>query len=126
MCTCGSHRQMFSFGLPHPHGSMAGEMPMRRRNWLATAGSAVAALWAAPALAAAKLYGSPARYDYVASGVVKGSQTTVTMPDGSLDVRFEFVDRGRGPKLRSVIALDPNGFISRLRTTGYNYLKVPV
>jgi imidazolonepropionase-like amidohydrolase len=101
-------------------------MPMRRRDWLATAGSAVAALWAAPALVAAKLYGSPARYDYIASGVVKGSQTTVTMPDGSLDVRFEFADRGRGPKVRSVIAVDHDGFISNLRTTGYNYLKVPV
>ena len=65
-------------------------------------------------------------YDYVSSGVVKGSQQTVCLPDGSLDVRFQFIDRGRGPALHSTIALDDAGFISKLRTTGYNYMKVTV
>ena len=60
------------------------------------------------------------------SGVVKGSQTTVRLPDGSLDVRFAFSDRGRGPKIRSLLALDRAGLIARLQTTGYNYLKVTV
>jgi imidazolonepropionase-like amidohydrolase len=105
---------------------MAGEPPIRRRDWLSAVGSATALIWASPALAAAKLYGTVVEYDYVSSGVVKGSQTTVRLPDGSLDVRFEFVDRGRGPKVRSTIALDDAGFISRLHTAGYNYLKVPV
>ena len=77
-------------------------------------------------LAAAKLYGTPVTYDYVTSGVVKGSQTTVLLPDGSLDVRFAFTDRGRGPKLRSLIAFDGRGTIASLHTTGYDYLKVPV
>ncbi|MGA8097335.1 MAG: amidohydrolase family protein, partial [Candidatus Cybelea sp.] len=92
----------------------------------ATVGSAAAWLCASPALAAVKLYGTAVQYDYVSSGVVKGSQTTARMPDGSLDVQFEFVDRGRGPKTRSTIALDEAGLISHLNTTGYNYLKVPV
>ncbi|HWT06102.1 MAG TPA: hypothetical protein VN224_10130, partial [Xanthomonadales bacterium] len=99
---------------------------MPRRTWLATAGSAAAAMAALPSLAAAKLYGTPLRYDYVTSGVVKGSQTTIRLPDGSLDVRFEFTDRGRGPKLRSLLAFDGTGFIRELRTTGHDYLKVPV
>jgi imidazolonepropionase-like amidohydrolase len=105
---------------------MAGELPLRRRDWLAVAGSTAAALWAAPALAAAKLYGSVVSYDFVSSGVVKGSQTTVRRPDGSLDVRYEYTDRGRGPSLRSTIELDGAGLISNLHTTGYNYLKVTV
>jgi len=105
---------------------MAGDAPIARRDWLSAVGSAAAFIWASPALAAAKLYGSAVEYDYVTSGVVKGSQTTLRMPDGSFDVRFEYTDRGRGPKLRSVIALDASGLISKLQTTGYNYLKVTV
>lgn len=105
---------------------MAGEFPIRRRTWLALAGSAAATMWSLPALASAKLYGTAVRYDYVSSGVVKGSQTTLRLPDGSLDVRFEFTDRGRGPNVRSTIALDDAGFISKLQIAGYNYLKVPV
>jgi imidazolonepropionase-like amidohydrolase len=129
MCTCRPRRYATLFGLPltgNAHSCLAGELPIRRRNWLATVGSAGAWLWASPALAAAKLYGTAVQYDYLSSGVVKGSQTTVRMPDGSLDVRFEFVDRGRGPKTRSTIALDDAGLISKLHTTGYNYLKVTV
>ncbi|HET6275200.1 MAG TPA: amidohydrolase family protein [Candidatus Cybelea sp.] len=129
MCSCRSHRQGTLFGLPlggDLHSCLAGELPIRRRDWLSAVGSAAAVVWAAPAFAAAKLYGSVVAYDYVSSGVVKGSQTTLALPDGRLDVRFEFVDRGRGPKMRSLIALDPAGLISSLRTTGYNYLKVPV
>jgi imidazolonepropionase-like amidohydrolase len=105
---------------------MAGELPIRRRNWLSAVGSAAAVAWASPAFAAAKLYGTATTYDFVSSGVVKGSQTTIQMQDGSLRVGFEYTDRGRGPNLRSAIALDNSGLISNLRTTGYNYLKVAV
>src|SRR5579871_3285140 len=103
MCSCRSHRQATLFGLPLAgefHSSLAGELPMRRRDWLATVSSAAAVLWAAPAFAAAKLYGSVVAYDFVSSGVVKGSQRTLALPDGRLDVRFEYIDRGRGPKMR--------------------------
>ncbi len=129
MCTCRSLRPASLFGLPLQsgfHSCMSGELPIRRRDWLSIAGSAVAVAWASPALAAGKLYGTAVQYDFVSSGVVKGSQTTIRMPNGSLDVRYEYTDRGRGPKLRSVIALDKAGLISKLRTTGYNYLKVTV
>jgi imidazolonepropionase-like amidohydrolase len=128
MCTCSSPAGS-RFGLPQPdhvHRCLAGELPMPRRTWLAAAGSTAAAMLALPSLAAAKLYGSPVHYDYITSGVLKGSQTTIRLPDGSLDVRFEFTDRGRGPKVRSVLAFDDAGFIRELRTTGHDYLKVPV
>jgi imidazolonepropionase-like amidohydrolase len=105
---------------------MAGELPVRRRAWLAAIGSVAAAAWAAPALAAARLYGTLTKYDFVSSGVVKGSQTTVRLPDGSFEVHYQYTDRGRGPKLRSAIRCDKAGFISSLQTTGYNYLKVTV
>lgn len=129
MCSCRSHRNATLFGFPLGgdfHSCLAGELPIRRRDWLSAVGSAAALVWAAPAFAAAKLYGSVVAYDYVSSGVVKGSQTTLALPDGRLDIRFEFTDRGRGPKVRSLIALDGSGMIANLRTTGYNYLKVPV
>jgi imidazolonepropionase-like amidohydrolase len=129
MCSCRSRRSATLFGLPLAgsfHTCWAGELPLRRRTWLSVVGSAAALVWASPALAAAKLYGKAVKYDYVTSGVVKGSQTTVRMPDGSLDVAFDFTDRGRGPKYRSTIALDGAGLISKLHTTGYNYLKVTV
>jgi imidazolonepropionase-like amidohydrolase len=128
MCSNHFHR-LTPFGLPREgrfQACMAGEPPIRRRDWLTKVGSAAAVVWASPALVAAKLNGTTTQYDFVSSGVVKGSQTTIRMPDGSLDVRFEFIDRGRGPKLRSAIALDRRGLIAKLRTTGYNYLKVPV
>ena len=105
---------------------MAGELPIRRRDWLSMVGAATAYACTSPAFAVAKLYGRVATYDFVSSGVVKGSQQTVCSPDGSLDVRFQFIDRGRGPALHSTISLDYAGFISKLRTTGYNYMKVTV
>src|ERR1700729_3218688 len=126
---CRSHRHATLFGLSLSAGGkccLAGEWRVPRRGWISAIGSAAAVLWASPGLAAAKPYGRAVRYDYVSSGVVKGSQTTVRMPDGSLDVRFEFTDRGRGPQLRSIVTVDNAGFISRLHTTGYNYLKVTV
>src|ERR1700681_2307652 len=128
MCTCSSRADL-RFGMPRPnhiHRCLAGEPPLPRRTWLASAGSAVATMLALPSLATAKLYGTPLHYDYVTSGVVKGAQTTIRLPDGSLDVRFEFNDRGRGPKLRSLLAFDDAGLVRQLHTTGHDYLKVPV
>jgi len=129
MCTCRIQRHEMLFGLPLEsgiHRCMAGAPPIRRRTWLAGVGSGMALAWASPGWVAAKLTGETLQYDYVSSGVVKGSQTTVRMPDGSRQVRFEFTDRGRGPKVSSTIAVDGGGLISNLQTTGYNYLKVTV
>ena len=101
MCTCRFHRLRRSLGSRSEEATTPA-WPASGRSVGATgsptAGSVAATLWAAPSLAAAKLYGTAVQYDFVSSGVVKGSQTTVRLPDGSLDVRFEFTDRGRGPK----------------------------
>jgi imidazolonepropionase-like amidohydrolase len=129
MCLCAAHRHSLSFGLPRPekvHRCGAGELPMPRRDWLKLAGAGAAALGGFPSRVAAALYGKPVRYEFVSSGVVKGSQTTVSLPDGALDVRFEFIDRGRGPKTHSRITFDKRGFITSLTTTGYSYYKMSV
>lgn len=105
---------------------MAGELPIRRRDWLTTVGTTFAFLCAAPAQAAAKLAGKQTRYDCVSSGVVKGSQITSTLADGRLDIQFEYNDRGRGPKQRTVIVLDDGGLPTSLNVTGYDYYKATI
>ena len=69
------------------HGRGAAD---RRRDWLSMVGAAAAYVCTSPAFAIAKRYSSVATYDFVSSGVVKGSQQTVCLPDGSLDVHFQF------------------------------------
>lgn len=71
-------------------------------------------------IASAPLY--TLRYDYVSSGVVRGSQTT-RVGVGTIGVDFEFNDRGRGPKLSSSIRTDSAGRIASLKTAGVNYYK---
>ncbi len=55
-----------------------------------------------------------------------GKQTVQALPGGERLLSFEFNDRGRGPKLTSLIWLDDSGVPSRIETSGVNYLKVPV
>ncbi|HET7815329.1 MAG TPA: hypothetical protein VFL13_13265, partial [Candidatus Baltobacteraceae bacterium] len=104
---------------------MAGD-PVPRKTFLGTASAAAVAALLPPRVLAARAAGKSTSYDYVTSGIVKGSQVTTRLPDGTIDVRFAFIDRGRGPSVRSTIALDAAGFIKSLRTTGYDYLKSPV
>ncbi|HXI02288.1 MAG TPA: hypothetical protein VNI57_03850, partial [Candidatus Saccharimonadales bacterium] len=49
--------------------------------------------------------------------------TSEMQPDGSLRVRYEFNDRGRGPKLDSRIEVCSDGHPAGIETTGTNYLK---
>lgn len=127
MCTCRSHTRLL-FGLPLPETldrCFAGD-PFPRKAFLSSAAGIAAAALVPPNVLAARTAGSSIAYDYVASGVVKGSQTTKRLGDGTIDVRFAFNDRGRGPSTRSTIAVDDAGFIKRLHTTGYDYFKSPV
>jgi cytosine/adenosine deaminase-related metal-dependent hydrolase len=50
----------------------------------------------------------------------------VTRNGDTITVDYEFNDRGRGPKTRTVIRVDPNGVPLQVETTGNDYLKVPV
>jgi hypothetical protein len=54
-----------------------------------------------------------------------GTQVATTNGD-TVTVDFEFNDRGRGPKTHSVIALDANGIVRSLETTGNDYYKVAI
>lgn len=128
MCVC-VHRRAIRYGMPMAHGAHrcgAGEPPLVRRSWLALAASGVTWLASAPSRAGAAVDGASRSYDYVSSGIVKGSQQTMRLADGSLDVRFEFNDRGRGPKTRSRLVFDELGFIRSLRTSGYDYFQAAV
>lgn len=52
-----------------------------------------------------------------------GSLVTWTSADGALETRFEFTDRGRGPRLAQRIAVDASGIPTALISTGHDYFK---
>jgi imidazolonepropionase-like amidohydrolase len=55
-----------------------------------------------------------------------GFQTTCVFPDGGREIFFAYNDRGRGPSLRTRVALEANGLPVSVETTGNDYLKAPV
>ena len=65
------------------------------------------------------------RYSVLMSTNKAGSQV-VTTRGNETTVDFEFNDRGRGPKLHSVIRTDGRGIPVSMVTTGNDYLKTPV
>lgn len=66
------------------------------------------------------------RYTISSNGNVAGSEVDTYLADGRLESRFEFNDRGRGPKVTAVYVLDSNGLPVRVDETGNDYLKAPV
>jgi imidazolonepropionase-like amidohydrolase len=71
---------------------------------------------------AAKTY----RYVLVLQGTNAGFQTTTVNADGSLQVHFEFNDRGRGPSINSHFVLDKSGVLAAMENTGNDYMKAQV
>lgn len=67
-----------------------------------------------------------ARYTFVMLGNKAGFQTTTQNADGSLQIHFEFNDRGRGPNINERISLDRNGVPVELDATGVDYYKADV
>ncbi len=65
------------------------------------------------------------RYTVLMSTNKAGSQVVTTRGDETI-VDFEFNDRGRGPKLHTVMRVDERGIPVSLLTTGNDYLKTPV
>src|ERR1700686_1974197 len=65
------------------------------------------------------------RYTISSNGKVAGSEVDTYLPDGRVESRFEFNDRGRGPKISVVYILDSNGLPLRVDETGNDYLKAP-
>ena len=66
------------------------------------------------------------RYTVTLAGNTAGFETSTRKPDGSLELYFEFNDRGRGPKVTEQVVLDSNGIPIRVENTGNDYLKAPV
>ncbi|HYX53844.1 MAG TPA: amidohydrolase family protein [Candidatus Limnocylindrales bacterium] len=66
------------------------------------------------------------RYVVILSGNKAGFQTTTANPDGTLQVHYEFNDRGRGPNADETITLNQNGVPVRLIAKGVDYMKAAV
>src|SRR3954469_14414517 len=66
------------------------------------------------------------RYTVILVGNTAGFQTSTVRPDGAREFAYEFNDRGRGPKYRTIIKLDAAGLPVSLDTSGNDYLKAPV
>jgi len=71
--------------------------------------------------------GSPApegaRYTVILVGNRAGEQVVRALPSGGFDVRFEFNDRGRGPKVAERIECDAAGVPTRVEISGNDYFK---
>src|SRR6478672_6554857 len=77
---------------------------------------------ASPSPEAAK----PTRYTFILSGNKAGYESSTRNPDGSLQVHFEFNDRGRGPNINEKIVAGKDGIPTEIEIAGVDYLKAPV
>src|ERR1051326_7800655 len=66
------------------------------------------------------------RYTFILSGNKAGYESSTRNPDGSLQIHFEFNDRGRGPNVNEKILADKDGIPTDIEITGVDYLKAPV
>ncbi|HEU5217446.1 MAG TPA: hypothetical protein VFU23_02235, partial [Gemmatimonadales bacterium] len=66
------------------------------------------------------------RYTMLLSGNRAGSMLVIREADGSARTRFEFNDRGRGPKTETLLRIDAAGLPTAVSITGNDYLKAPV
>ena len=77
---------------------------------------------AAPSSEAAK----PTRYTFILAGNKAGYESSTLNPDGSLQIHFEFNDRGRGPNVNEKIRAGKDGIPTEIEINGVDYLKAPV
>jgi hypothetical protein len=66
------------------------------------------------------------RYSVLIMGNKAGFETSHRNPDGSLELYYEFNDRGRGPKITERVVLDKDGLPTRVQSSGNDYMKDPV
>lgn len=66
------------------------------------------------------------RYAVLLQGNVAGSQAVWREVDGTIRVRFEYSDRGRGPSLDERIVVDAQGLPTGVEVSGNDYLKASV
>jgi cytosine/adenosine deaminase-related metal-dependent hydrolase len=77
-------------------------------------------------LPAAAFGQAPVRHTVLMMEKPAGVQTSVVKADGVREFTFEYNDRGRGPKLTSLVKLDERGVPVSVETSGHDYLKAPV
>ena len=78
-----------------------------------------------PFCAAQTPAGNVTRYTLMLAGNKAGYEIVTRNTDGSLDLYYEFNDRGRGPKINEHLVLD-KGIPTELHASGNDYLKAPV
>jgi imidazolonepropionase-like amidohydrolase len=66
------------------------------------------------------------RYSFILSGNKAGYESSTRNPDGSLQIHFEFNDRGRGPNINEKLVAGKDGIPVEIEITGVDYLKAPV
>ncbi len=88
-----------------------------------TAPWALAGLWLALASTA---QAATERSTVLMMGNVAGYQQVEYLPNGKVKAHFEFNDRGRGPKLDSVLKVNANGLLVSVESRGNDYMKAPV
>ena len=66
------------------------------------------------------------RYTFILAGNKAGYESSTRNPDGSLQIHFEFNDRGRGPNVNEKIRTGKDGIPTEIEITGVDYLKAPV
>ena len=66
------------------------------------------------------------RYTFILAGNKAGYESSTHNPDGSLQLHFEFNDRGRGPNVNEKIVTGKDGIPVEIEITGVDYLKAPV
>jgi imidazolonepropionase-like amidohydrolase len=69
---------------------------------------------------------SETRYTFLMSATKAGQQVSRVLSDGTREFDFEYNDRGRGPKIKTRLKLNPDGVPVSYETTGVDYLKAPV
>jgi hypothetical protein len=77
-------------------------------------------------LSAAAFGQEPVRHTVLMMEKPAGVQTSVAKADAVREFTFEYNDRGRGPKLTSLVKLDKRGVPVSVETSGHDYLKAPV
>ena len=76
--------------------------------------------------AAAQETAGASRYTFILAGNKAGFESSTHNPDGSLQLHFEFNDRGRGPNVNEKILVGKDGIPVEIEITGVDYLKAPV
>src|SRR5215207_6207050 len=66
------------------------------------------------------------RYAFLLANRPAGTQVVRQLPDGSLEIRFSYEDRGRGQDETARVWLGPGEVPLRMEIAGHDYLKKPV